>query len=65
MKKVILENIYYFYHQMDLGNPVKNRSCTRSCNPIMLVATSATVPENWDGKAATNWGEPEDLPFNY
>ena len=39
------------------------RSCTRSCKPFMLVATSATVRQPADGKAATNWGKPEDLPF--
>jgi hypothetical protein len=41
--------IYYLCSENGLqkGNPVKNRSCTRSCKPFMLTATFCHCPAGW------------------
>jgi len=51
--------IYYLCSENGLqkGNPVKNRSCTRSCKPFMLTATFATVPPagGREGRRQSGW----------
>lgn len=46
------------------GNPVKDRSCTCSCNPPLKQVCQYNATET-TREGMTDWGEPEDLPYMF